>query len=279
MKRIEHQGGILRVPLYQIDAFSDCVFGGNPAAVCVLPAWLHDDLMQKIAAENNLSETAFIVRHSDSYGLRWFTPTHEVDLCGHATLASAFVIFMHLEPERSEVSFETRSGQLTVYRADELLTMNFPAYQLTPVLDPPAALLAGLGAQPTAVFHALKNYYVIFDHEDEIRGLQPDMDMLKQLHPNGVSVTAEGVTTDFTSRYFAPSYGIPEDPVSGHPHCALTPYWAERLGKTRLSARQLSERGGDLLCELQGDRVLISGGAAEYLVGEVYLSTVHEPFL
>lgn len=259
----------LRIPFYQIDAFSDCVFGGNPAAVCLLGDWPADETMQSIAAENNPLETAFVVRRGDAYDLRWFSHTREVHLCGHATLASGFVVFRHVEPARASVDFNTLSGRLTVRRDGDLLTMDFPAYRLSPVPQPPDALLAGLRAQPWAVFHAVKNYYAVFEREEDIAALQPDMDALATLHPNGVSVTAPGRAVDFVSRFFAPSYGIPEDPVSGHPHCALAPYWADRLGKSPLHARQLSARGGGLMCEPLGDRVRLSGYAAEYLAGEI----------
>jgi PhzF family phenazine biosynthesis protein len=259
----------LRIPLYWIDAFSDRVFGGNPAAVCPLPRWIDAGILQRIAAENNLSETAFMVRRGDAYDLRWFTPTHEVDLCGHATLAAAYVVLAHLEEGVAEVAFQTRSGTLQVREESGLLRMSFPAYSLRELPDPPAELVRGLGSQPERVLHAVKNYYAVFEDEEEVRGLRPDLAVLAGLHPNGVSVTAPGAACDFVSRYFAPSYGIPEDPVSGHPHCALAPFWAARLGRRRLLARQVSARGGELDCELDGDRVTISGRAVPYLRGEI----------
>lgn len=257
----------MAIRLYQIDAFTDRVFGGNPAAVCPLERWPGDALLQAIAAENNLSETAFFVPQSNQFHLRWFTPVIEVDLCGHATLASAWVIFNELEPTRTSVTFSTRSGDLTVQRDGELLVMDFPAYTLT-ACEAPEALIAGLGRAPQAVF-ASEDYLAVFASEDEVRQLQPNMQALAQLDRRGVIATAPSNNADFVSRFFAPRYGIPEDPVTGSAHCALVPYWAARLGKTRLHARQVSARGGELFCEARSERVQIAGRAAKYLDGEI----------
>jgi PhzF family phenazine biosynthesis protein len=258
--------------IYQIDAFTDRVFQGNPAAVIPLDQWLEDGVLQSIAAENNLSETAFLVPQADRYHLRWFTPVQEVRLCGHATLASAFVIFTFLEPDRDAVQFETLSGQLRVKRLNELLVLDFPGYE-PQICDLPIGLAEGLGKSPSQVFwtESDTNYYAVFDQEADLHQLQPDFARLAQLHPYGTVVTAPGDRSDFACRYFAPSYGIPEDPVTGSIHCALVPYWAKRLGKPQLVSRQVSARGGDLYCEWQGDRVTIGGKAVPFLIGEISL--------
>ncbi len=257
--------------IFLIDAFTDERFCGNPAAVVPLEAWLDDSILQAVAAENNLSETAFCVADGDSYQLRWFTPTVEVKLCGHATLAAAFVIFEKLEPGRHDVCFETLSGILTVSRADTRLVMNFPAWQLTSVEPGPSELLAGLGVASAAVFvtTSLDNYFVVLEDEAQIRAVRPDYALLSRLHPGAVVVTAPGDSSDCVSRYFAPSYGIPEDPATGSIHCGLVPYWANRLGKREIFARQASPRGAELYCEQRGDRVLIAGHAVEYLEGHI----------
>jgi len=255
--------------VFHVDAFTAEPFKGNPAAVCPLEAWPDDELLRGVAAENNLSETAFFVGREGTYELRWFTPRCEVKLCGHGTLASAFVLINLLEPERNVVRFKTRfSGNLTVTRADNLLSMDFPALPSKPCANPPKELLRGLrGAQPESILEGQSKYILVYESEQAIRGLQPDLGALEQLHPFTDPVTARGQYVDFVSRYFAPSYGVPEDPVTGSSHCALTPYWAERLGKKRLHARQLSARGGDIWCELAGDRVLLRGNAVLTLEG------------
>jgi PhzF family phenazine biosynthesis protein len=255
------------LPIYQIDAFASRVFGGNPAAVCPLDAWLDDATMQAIAAENNLAETAFFVRQGERYQLRWFTPAIEVDLCGHATLASAFVIFEELEPGCTTATFGSRSGDLTVTRDGDLLTLDFPSIATTPRPAPPE-LLTGLGCAPIEVRQAM-DYLVVVEDEATVRGLQPRMDELLKLDTRGVIVTAPGDRVDFVSRFFAPAAGIPEDPVTGSAHCALTPYWAARLGRSRLVAHQVSPRGGELICEDAGARVRISGRAVKYLQGTI----------
>ena len=254
-------------PLYQVDAFTECVFRGNPAAVCPLAEWLPEGVMQSVAAENNLAETAFFTGSGGRYELRWFTPVAEVDLCGHATLASAFVIFRFLEPDQQRVVFDTRSGPLTVTRAGDALTMDFPALPPEPAVAP-AALLEGLGASPVEVL-ASADWLVRLESEAEVRALQPDMGALRKLDRRGVIVTAPGVEHDFVSRFFAPNYGIPEDPVTGSAHCILAPYWAERLGKTEFRARQVSQRGGELGVRLDGGRVHLTGQAVLYLRGEI----------
>jgi PhzF family phenazine biosynthesis protein len=257
--------------LYQIDAFADQVFRGNPAAVVPLEDWLPDATLQAIAAENNLSETAFFVRNVSGYHLRWFTPLQEVPLCGHATLATAHVILRRLTPGSSRVEFTTLSGPLAVTRAANGLTLDFPRLEPVPVPSPPASLARGLGLQPVEVFETRgdPNYFAVYTCEAEVRGLRPDLAMLGSLHPFGVAATARGIATDIVSRYFAPSYGIPEDPVTGSIHCALTPWWAARLGRTELTAYQASARGGSLRCRVVGDRVYLTGSAVEYFQGTI----------
>ena len=256
----------MKIRLFQVDAFTRHVFGGNPAAVCPLEQWLDDEVLQAIAAENNLSETAFFVPAGDHFALRWFTPVQEVDLCGHATLASAFVVLSYLQAERDEVTFSSQSGLLTVSRDGDRLRMDFPAWEAKPCAAP-AALLAGLGQPPVEV-RRTRDYLAIYASEREVRELCPDMQKLITLDAS-VIVTAPGAGVDFVSRFFAPKAGIPEDPVTGSAHCTLVPYWAARLGKTALHARQLSRRGGELFCEQHGDRVWIAGHAAAYLEGTV----------
>ncbi len=266
--------------LYQIDAFASEVFRGNPAAVVPLDAWLPDAQMQAIAAENNLAETAFFVPEDQGFHLRWFTPVQEVPLCGHATLASAFVVFTEIDSDLTTAQFQTLSGLLTVSRSGDMLQMDFPKYALAPVEAPPA-LLNGLGRTPREVYKTLArsndqgvgeiDYHAVYDTETEVRALAPDFARLQQLDLQGVVVTAPGSDVDFVSRYFAPGLGIPEDPVTGSIHCALVPYWAARLGRTELHARQVSQRGGDLFCESGEDRVLISGYAVKYLEGELFI--------
>src|SRR5258705_4143814 len=259
----------VRIPLYQIDAFADGPFTGNPAAVCPLESWLPDKVMQSVAAENNLSETAFFVPEGDGYRLRWFTPTTEVDLCGHATLASAFVVFRWLTPQRSEVSFQTQqAGPLTVSRDGDLLALDFPARPPSPC-PIPAELATALGRRPAAVL-AARDYLAVYDTAEDIKALTPDFAAIAALDRFAVIVTAPGTGgIDFVSRFFAPARGVDEDPVTGSAHCTLIPYWAERLGKTRLEARQLSRRGGALSCALRGDRVMIAGRVALYLTGAI----------
>ncbi|MEJ2509592.1 MAG: PhzF family phenazine biosynthesis protein [Gammaproteobacteria bacterium] len=258
----------MRIPLFQVDAFSQRVFHGNPAAVCPLEHWLAEDVMQAIAAENNLAETAFVVSEADGWRIRWFTPVCEVDLCGHATLAAAWVLFAEHLGDADSVTFQSRSGPLTVRReASGRLALDFPALHGEPC-EPPAALTAGLGAIPGEV-HAAMDYLAVFDTESEIRELTPDFAALSALDRRGVIVTAPGTDIDFVSRFFAPSAGIPEDPVTGSAHSMLVPYWAKRLGKSFLVAEQLSARGGTLYCENRGPRVIIAGDACLYMSGYI----------
>lgn len=259
----------MRLPIYQVDAFTDRLFGGNPAAVCPLDGWLPDETMQAIAAENNLAETAFFVREGSDYALRWFTPTVEVDLCGHATLASAYVIFRFIEPRRETVSFRTlRAGTLAVTRRSEMLIMDFPARPAVRVEASPG-LIGALGAMPREVLRA-RDHLIVYDSAAEVAALAPDFVALTNADCWAAIATAPGDGgIDFVSRFFAPAQGVPEDPVTGSSHCTLVPYWAERLGKTELEARQLSRRGGALRCTLCGDRVSIAGRAILYLEGQI----------
>lgn len=259
----------MKIRQYQIDAFTTRIFSGNPAAVCPLDTWLEDDLLQAIAAEKNLSETAFFVPTENGFHLRWYTPVAEVELCGHATLASAHVLFEILGYPGNTIIFETLSGILTVTRKGTLLIMDFPA--APPFLCvPPSLLLEGLGQRPIEVL-AADDYFVVFDSEDTVRSIRPDFAKLAGLDLRGVIVTARGQQVDFVSRFFAPKFGIPEDPVTGSAHCALTPYWSARLGKRLLNARQVSKRGGDIQCELKGDRVALSGHAVTFMEAEIFV--------
>jgi len=262
---------MMRLPIYQVDAFTDSLFGGNPAAVCPLEAWLPDATMQAIAAENNLSETAFFIPQGGDYALRWFTPTVEVDLCGHATLASGHVVFSFIEPERDGVNFHTvKAGMLKVDRRGDMLVMDFPARPAASCAAPPS-LLAVLGGTPRAVLCA-RDYLIVYDSAAEIAALAPDMAALAKVDCWAAIITAPGENgVDFVSRFFAPARGVPEDPVTGSAHCTLVPYWATRLNKTELEARQISRRGGALRCTLNGDRVGIGGRAVVYLEGKIEL--------
>jgi PhzF family phenazine biosynthesis protein len=263
----------MRLPMYQVDAFTEKLFGGNPAAICPLPDWLPDATMQAIAAENNLAETAFFVREDGGgadYLLRWFTPTVEVDLCGHATLASGHIVLSFLTPGRDSVRFRTlKAGTLTVEKRGDLLVMDFPARPAEPVAPPPG-LLAALGGTPREVLKA-RDHMVVYDSAAEVLALRPDFAALGKITDCwSAMATAPGENgIDFVSRFFAPRQGIDEDPATGSSHCTLVPYWAKRLGKTELQARQLSRRVGALTCALHGDRVSIAGRAVLYLQGEI----------
>lgn len=257
----------MKLKQYQVDAFTDKVFSGNPAAIVPLPSWPDDSLLQAIAEENNLSETAFFVSSPKGFQLRWFTPVKEVDLCGHATLAAAHVIFDMLGYAGQIITFETRSGDLLVKRSGKYLEMDFPACPPT-ACDPHEALVQGLGRRPVEVL-AADDYLAVFDSEATVRAITPDQARLAQLDLRGVIVTAPGTDVDFVSRFFAPRFGIPEDPVTGSAHCELAPYWANRLGKNVLTARQVSRRGGDLACELKADRVILSGVAVTFMEAEI----------
>jgi len=258
--------------IYQVDAFTSRLFGGNPAAVCILDSWLDADVMQDIAAENNLSETAFIVQNNTGYDLRWFTPKIEVDLCGHATLAAGYVVLRFLSWESESVSFETLSGTLTVRRDDDWLSMDFPARP--PTLVPAIkALSDALGKAPSEV-HMSRDVLALYEDEASVRALSPDFAKLAALEEGlGIIVTAKGDDVDFVSRFFAPKAGISEDPVTGSAHCTLVPFWSERLGQSKLQARQVSERGGELQCEHRGDRVTIRGQCTLFLKGKIVLDS------
>lgn len=261
----------MKLDIFQVDAFTSKPFSGNPAAIVPLEAWLPDDVMQSIASENNLSETAFFVREGEGYGLRWFTPTFEIDLCGHATLATAFVIFDVLGSDESVLRFRTKSGELTVEKVGERLVMDFPS---RPPLaaEAPEGLFEAIGKEPIEVLRS-RDYFLVYESEQDVLDIQPNFSKLAEIPTHAVIVTAKGETSDFVSRFFAPEAGINEDPVTGSAHCNLIPYWAEKLGKTEMFARQVSARGGELYCELQGDRVKIGGHATLYLKGEIYVGT------
>lgn len=256
----------MKIPCYIVDAFASKPFQGNPAAVCPLKTWLSDATMQNIAAENNLSETAFFVPRGEEYDLRWFTPTLEIDLCGHATVASAFVLFTELGQRGNAIRFHSKSGPLAVARNESVFTLDFPSRPPAPCATP-EALARGLGKAPLQVLKA-RDYFAVFENEEDVRFLMPDFTALATLDEK-VIVTAPGKDCDFVSRFFAPTAGVPEDPVTGSAHCTLIPYWSQRLGKTKLFARQLSKRGGELFCELAGERVLIGGKAVLYSRGEI----------
>ena len=253
--------------MFQVDAFTGRLFGGNPAAVVVLPEWLADETLQAIAQENNLAETAFVVPGADWFGLRWFTPEIEVDLCGHATLASAYVLFNHGYTSHSEVVFEYRGGWLTVAREGDLLAMDFPARPPEPI-QCDAALADALGAVPREL-HQSRDLLAVFDTQADVESLRPDFSAIAKLDVFAVIASAPEKECDFVSRFFAPGAGIPEDPVTGSAHCTLVPYWSERLGKKKLHALQLSRRGGELFCENLGPRVKICGRVVEFLRGEI----------
>jgi PhzF family phenazine biosynthesis protein len=257
----------MRIPIYQVDAFTGEVFRGNPAAVCPLERWLDAPLMQAIAAENNLSETAFFVARGREFDIRWFTPAAEVDLCGHATLASAWVVFNWLDAARTNVTFQSKSGPLVVERAGELLAMELPS-RPPGECEPPAGLAEALGVRPRETLQS-RDLVAVLGSETEVATLRPDFARIKALGTFAVCVTAPGRDCDFVSRFFAPAVGIPEDPVTGSVHCTLVPYWSRRLGKKTLHARQVSARGGELFCEDLGERVIVAGRATPYLEGSI----------
>jgi predicted PhzF superfamily epimerase YddE/YHI9 len=257
------------LPYYHVDAFTRRLFAGNPAGVCLLEEWLSDSLLQAIAAEHNLAETAFLVADGPDFALRWFTPTREVDLCGHATLASAHVLFAHRAYEKPTINFQTKSGRLSVTREEGQLILDFPSRPPFPCEIPPS-LLTGLGRPPMEVLRA-RDYFAVYASEKEIAELQPDFAALASLDALGIIVTAPGRECDFVSRFFAPQAGIPEDPVTGSAHCTLIPFWSEKLGKNPLQARQISRRGGELWCHLVKDRVKIGGHAITYSQGLIQL--------
>ena len=258
----------MEITIYQVDAFTDKLFGGNPAAVCPLEDWLPDETMQQIALENNLSETAFVVSDGKKYTIRWFTPLVEVDLCGHATLAAAHVYFSELKIPTKKIVFQSKSGPLTVTKKKTVYKMDFPKDDLQ-LIDTPLAIKSALACQPIATYQGKSDYLVILPTQQAVEELQPDFALLSTLPVRGVIVSAQGTKVDMVSRFFAPQCGIDEDPVTGSAHTSLTPFWAKQLKKNKLSALQLSKRGGVLNCALKGDRVAISGNAITYLKGVV----------
>jgi len=262
--------GTMRVPLFYVNAFPDRPFSGNPAAVCLLNSWLDDGWMRKVAAENNLSATAFLVPRADAYDIRWFTGLCELKLCGHATFASGFIVLKLLRPQVNSIEFATRlKGNVTVRNEGELLSMDFPALFPKPTSDVPETLFQALGlrSKPSEMLEVNETYFVVLENQAAIQSLQLETELLRQLRPYPVSVSAPGESSDIVSRFFAPGYGIPEDPVTGSAHCALTPYWTKRLGKPQLHARQLSARGGELWTEMAGERVILKGKAVLTMQG------------
>ncbi|MFC0771969.1 PhzF family phenazine biosynthesis protein [Terrimonas alba] len=260
----------MKLNYYQVDAFTDAIFGGNPACVVPLDEWLPDELLLKIAKENAVPETAFFIPSGDAFELRWFTPEIEMDLCGHATLATAHVLKQHLSPESDNIIFQSKSGELQVTIANELYTMDFPS-RMPARVALPAIIQASLSIQPTETWLS-RDYMLVYESEQAIREIQINRQVLDQvnLDPGGIIITAKGEQCDFVSRFFTPQASIFEDPVTGSSHCSLIPYWSKRLGKTKMIARQLSERGGKLFCEDKGDRVLIAGHARTYSMGTLW---------
>ena len=274
----------MKLSIYQVDAFTNRLFHGNPAAICPLEQWLPDPVMQSIAAENNLSETAFYVQRDDHVELRWFTPAVEVDLCGHATLATALVMDIRKEIAGASIEFRTKSGALVVQRdggrysdglqADDRYAMDFPS-RPAGACEAHPELVAALGAAPVEIL-AARDYLCVYGSEADVRALQPDMQKLATVDRFAVIATAPGTDCDFVSRFFAPAKGVPEDPVTGSSHCTLIPFWAKRLGKRALFARQISSRGGELWCEMKGDRVKIAGNGVLYMEGSIEVGSAAE---
>ena len=258
----------MKIKIYQIDAFADKIFSGNPAAVCPLDNWLPGETLQNIAMENNLAETAFYVKEKEGLRIRWFTPTVEVDLCGHATLATAFVLFHHENYVGNKIVFNSRSGPLTVVKTGDVLTLNFPVDKLLEEAAIPV-LEQGLGIKPIKTFKGKTDYMLVFESEDQIKNMNPDFKLIGTVEARGIIVTAKGKSVDFVSRFFGPQSGIDEDPVTGSAHTSLSPYWATVLNKTEFTALQLSKRQGKLQCKLLGDRVEISGTARLFLEGTI----------
>ncbi|MBK6881070.1 MAG: PhzF family phenazine biosynthesis protein [Elusimicrobia bacterium] len=260
----------MELPYFIVDAFTDRVFGGNPAGVCPLTAWLPDETLARVAAENSLSETAFFVPAEGGYQLRWFAPGGEVTLCGHATMAAAYVLWEKLGVAGPQVFFQTQSGPLSVYRSSGWTVLDLPAFPLTETLSVPDDLVEGLWARPTEVYRAM-DYVAVFSEEEKVRDLTPRLELLKRIETRGVIATAPGKQADYVCRFFAPRLGIPEDPATGSAQCVLAPYWAKKLGKTSLRVRQLSPRGAEMYCEVAGDRVRVAGHAALYLEGRIHV--------
>ncbi len=258
-----------KIKLYQIDAFTDKVFGGNPAAVCVLDAWLDDTIMQQLGAENNLAETAFAVKVGEDYEIRWFTPTVEVDLCGHATLATAYVLFKYYNHPSDTIRLHSRnSGLLKVEKQGDTLTLDFPT-DIYEAVETPEALVKAFGKAPLETYKGKTDYMLIYSSQEDVLGFNPDISLVSSVNARGVIVSAPGNDVDFVSRFFCPEVGITEDPVTGSAHTTLTPYWSQKMGKQQLTAKQLSARQGNLTCEYLGERVKISGKAVTYLIGEI----------
>ena len=255
--------------LYQVDAFSNEMFRGNPAAVVMLETELSDETMQEIAEENNLAETAFVLPNGNEFNIRWFTPTVEVNLCGHATLASAHVIFNHLNNPNKVINFSSKSGQLEVRKDDDILYLDFPADDFHSV-DILEEIISGLNNTPIELYKGRDDYLAIFEDEETIRSISPNIEVLSSIETRGIIISSQGIDVDFVSRFFAPSAGIPEDPVTGSAHTTLTPYWSRKLNKRTLKANQLSQRGGELFCTDKGSRIEIGGCAKTYLVGKIY---------
>lgn len=260
----------MTLTIYQLDAFTSTVFAGNPAAVVPLTEWISDELMQKIAAENNLAETAFYVAEGEQFHIRWFTPTVEVNLCGHATLATAYTIFEYANYPKSLIEFTSKSGILRVEKKGDLLELDFPVDVPVPA-ETPQEYFEGLGIKPIETLKGISDYFLVFENESQIKAIKPDFKTIAKVPCRGVIVTAKGDEVDFVSRFFGPQSGIDEDPVTGSAHTTLTPFWATKLGKNTLSAKQISARGGELTCTLAGDRVKIAGKVAPYLKGEIFV--------
>jgi PhzF family phenazine biosynthesis protein len=260
----------MELKLYQVDAFTNKQFYGNPAAVCPLDKWLPDETMHNIANENNLSETAFYVKKNDKYEIRWFTPEVEVDLCGHATLATSHVLFEHENYKDDVIILDSKSGPLSVKKENDFLILNFPTDKIEKA-DTPIEHIKGFGKKPIETYKGISDYLLVFPDQADIENLNPDFSILSKAEPRGIITTAKGKSVDFVSRFFAPQIGIPEDPVTGSAHTTLTPYWAGKLGKTELTAMQLSKRKGWLKCKLLGDRVEIAGRATTYMIGKIYI--------
>lgn len=259
------------IPIYQVDAFTDRLFSGNPAAVCPLELWLPDDILQNIAAENNLSETVFFKKRDKLFEIRWFTPATEVELCGHATLAAAHVLFNHLNFKGDLIFDSTFSGRLNVNKKGEFLTLDFPADHIEPAL-PPDHLIKSMGNKPLEIWKGKTDYLLYYPSQEDIEEIRPNFELLKKIETRGIIVTAPGYEYDFVSRFFAPFVGINEDPVTGSAHTTLVPFWAHRMNQLEFEARQISERGGFLKCQLMGERVLISGQACTYMTGSITIS-------
>ncbi len=260
----------MKLSIFQVDAFADTLFEGNPAAVIPLQEWLDDSVMQKIALENNLSETAFFVEEPEGLRIRWFTPAAEVKLCGHATLATAHVLFNHLGYTKNKINFNSRSGILSVEKSDDLLTLDFPVSDIQTIPVPEEAEKI-TGTKPVAAIRGRDDLMFVYSKESQIQNMAPNFLLLEKFDSRGLIVTAQGKNYDFVSRFFAPAVGINEDPVTGSAHTMLIPYWAKELGKNKLKARQLSKRGGTVYCQLNNERVLIAGKAVTYLEGKINL--------